>query len=229
MAKSYAADKSKASFLDLPAELRNNIYSRVLICETYVRLMPNKPTKVPALILLRTCKQIHDEAASIFYAANSFYCNIEKEIRLLPREKVEYPPLGDLYLSPTTPTAIHGAGGIFFPAPRYHLYLTRLTIDAKLVLNFVNPEYKREPYQRILDTPVSQLQAIVKMHAGLDGLLFATYERIRELWGEKVRGWEGKVVWAQSDWYFRPVNCTITFCENEEDEVATKEALRRWD
>ncbi|KAF2275584.1 uncharacterized protein EI97DRAFT_467757 [Westerdykella ornata] len=77
--KSHAADPSKASFLDLPPELRNRIYAQLFILpDNYIRLTRENRTNVPSLTLLRTCKQIHDEAASVFYAGNSFYVAVER-------------------------------------------------------------------------------------------------------------------------------------------------------
>jgi hypothetical protein len=46
-------------------------------------LAPQGRTIVPGLVLLRTCKQIHDEAASFFYAANSFQCYV---LKVIPRQ-----------------------------------------------------------------------------------------------------------------------------------------------
>ncbi|KAF2655595.1 hypothetical protein K491DRAFT_423467 [Lophiostoma macrostomum CBS 122681] len=79
--RSHPVDESRIGFLDLPGELRNNIYCQLLIFDDYIRHMPGYTTKVPALVLLRVCKQIHDEAAGVFYGGNSFYCCVKQLLR----------------------------------------------------------------------------------------------------------------------------------------------------
>jgi hypothetical protein len=63
----------------LPAELRNNIYERVLRMnkalqiERYGNLKPtNCSTARDAFALLRTCKQLHNEMAPLGYSLNTF-------------------------------------------------------------------------------------------------------------------------------------------------------------
>jgi hypothetical protein len=101
--KSHAADASRQSFLGLPGELRNAVYCQALIFDNALRRMPRGTTKVPTLVLLRVCKQIHDEAASVFYGGNSFYYFIEH-------------------------TAVPPRVGAMFPSARYQRWLTRVTI-----------------------------------------------------------------------------------------------------
>lgn len=70
-------------FLSLPAELRNAIYALLLTAPAHVKQSRRIATRglcsdyvLPPLdlcpALLRTCRQIHDEAASILYGANQF-------------------------------------------------------------------------------------------------------------------------------------------------------------
>lgn len=78
-------------FLDLPAELRTTIYKLLLIIPGVTYLTAEKPTSVvvasrymrkayrdsmpiprPALTLLETNRQIHNEATGIFYRCNEF-------------------------------------------------------------------------------------------------------------------------------------------------------------
>lgn len=109
------ADNSAVSFLDLPPEIRNNIYCRVLIFESYLRPESN----IPAIRLFQTCKQIHEEASSIFYAANSFYLVIffDNSNRISPRNFSENYPQG-----------------LIWPAARYHIHLTRVVFDTYVTL-----------------------------------------------------------------------------------------------
>ncbi|KAF2170181.1 hypothetical protein M409DRAFT_19784 [Zasmidium cellare ATCC 36951] len=60
--------KKRTSFLDLPPELRNDIYERALIQPTTITVTHS--LKDPKL--LRTCRQIRFEARKIFYLRNSF-------------------------------------------------------------------------------------------------------------------------------------------------------------
>lgn len=81
-------DENKTSFLDLPAELRNEIYRLCLLApeathfvelqrirlyrirKQYTTIRTSQ--KLRALGLLRSCKQINQEATSIFYGENAF-------------------------------------------------------------------------------------------------------------------------------------------------------------
>ncbi|KAM3422154.1 hypothetical protein BST61_g2524 [Cercospora zeina] len=84
-----AEEHSKTSFLDLPAELRNNIYRLCLVAPGSVHIIANPETEEPRIDaqttfantdsslfapgLLRSCKQIKHEAISILYGENVFH------------------------------------------------------------------------------------------------------------------------------------------------------------
>ncbi|KAF2217064.1 hypothetical protein CERZMDRAFT_81043 [Cercospora zeae-maydis SCOH1-5] len=77
--------RTRISFLDLPAEIRNDIYQRALVLERQVisvsgehgRPLPrNLP---PAMNILLANRQIYEEASSILYSENTWYANTEKE------------------------------------------------------------------------------------------------------------------------------------------------------
>ncbi|KAF7954365.1 hypothetical protein EAE96_005489 [Botrytis aclada] len=63
-----------ANILSLPRELRNKIYEELLVCESFIeidfqlRFLPRNLTRG----LLFTCRTIHGEATSVFYAQNTF-------------------------------------------------------------------------------------------------------------------------------------------------------------
>ena len=68
--------KRKISFLDLPPELRNNVYRYCLVSprrlQVYKRLGPacsNRTTLTPQLLVC--CRQIRDEATAILYGENT--------------------------------------------------------------------------------------------------------------------------------------------------------------
>jgi hypothetical protein len=178
--------------------------------------MRNEPTKVPALVLLQTCKQIHYEAASVFYAANSFYVATSQHVTLV----IGRQPLSELY----SPTLLGGeVGSFFFPAPRYHLYLTRLTIDAKIFLpDFFTNIQSRGFRRRFLGQVREQL---IK---DLEKQLLDVYLNMRALWEEKGRKWEGRLV-SQENFAMRCLCVTLSFSEEAEEEVATRAAWRRID
>ncbi|KAH9807340.1 hypothetical protein Tdes44962_MAKER06376 [Teratosphaeria destructans] len=71
---SQGASKGRAGFLDLPAELRNEIYRLVFVSEEHFNF--GGPTNFSrGAAFLRTCSQIHAEARSILYGENEFYFN----------------------------------------------------------------------------------------------------------------------------------------------------------
>src|SRR5688500_11139652 len=73
--KSSALYENRKSFLDLPGEIRNDIYRRLLICDgdvdigVYIthssdqgRIYRSSSTRLPCLIpLFQTCRQMHHE------------------------------------------------------------------------------------------------------------------------------------------------------------------------
>ena len=61
-----------SGFLDLPAELRNEIYRLAFVGNAELRFA-NPTNFCRSAALLRTCHQVHDEARSIIYGENSFY------------------------------------------------------------------------------------------------------------------------------------------------------------
>jgi len=64
--------KKRSGFLDLPPELRNEIYRQVFVADT--RLDFAKPTNFSrGAAFLRTCRQVHAEGRSILYAENDFF------------------------------------------------------------------------------------------------------------------------------------------------------------
>lgn len=66
----------KSPLASIPGELRNRIYTEVLVEDVGMGVYlthdrdPNSHWKAPAL--LQVCRQIHDEASSIYYGLNTF-------------------------------------------------------------------------------------------------------------------------------------------------------------
>jgi hypothetical protein len=83
MTPETTAAQRPSAFLALPAELRNTIYALLLTAPTHVKQSRRIATRglcsdyiLPPLdlcpALLRTCRQIHNEASSVLYGANQF-------------------------------------------------------------------------------------------------------------------------------------------------------------
>ncbi|KAI5364000.1 hypothetical protein Slin15195_G096550 [Septoria linicola] len=71
-ARSISKSSKYAGFLDLPAELRNDIYRLVFVTErpTINFAQPDNFSRSAAL--LRTCRQVYEEGRSILYTENAF-------------------------------------------------------------------------------------------------------------------------------------------------------------
>ncbi|KAG9698063.1 hypothetical protein KCU95_g2924, partial [Aureobasidium melanogenum] len=69
---------SKRSFLDLPAEIRNQIYRLAFVSDEKLDFAyPNNFSRSSSL--LQTCRQIHEEGRSILYSENTFYFQRRKK------------------------------------------------------------------------------------------------------------------------------------------------------
>ena len=67
--------KSRATFLLLPLELRLQIYKYMFLCKKPIMMDKNRQHRTERslpLSVLRTCKQIHQEASPILYSQNIF-------------------------------------------------------------------------------------------------------------------------------------------------------------
>lgn len=74
--------KNKKGFLDLPAELRNQVYRHVLVKNVEVNFAhPAAFSRTAAL--LRTCRQVYEEARDILYSENEF--RFDREQRSIRR------------------------------------------------------------------------------------------------------------------------------------------------
>lgn len=219
--QSSSANSSKASFLDLPPEIRNNIYSRTLLLSNdYVRLTPKKPTKIPELAyLLRTCKQIHDEVASLFYASHSFYCSFEDSVDLWTERS-------DIPIDLSILKGVYPKG-ITFPAPRYHQYMTRITIDIKInfqrlhLMDFskiVNPrDHVYWEFSRMQELELDVREVVMDAARELDVNFEQWFKEIEGLWREKEGAWNGKGLFVQDVYYGHKFTAAVTFVEEERE------------
>ncbi|KAF2736160.1 hypothetical protein EJ04DRAFT_575624 [Polyplosphaeria fusca] len=233
---SQSADNSRAGFLDLPAELRNVVYRDLFVFPGYVRLLYLSPTKVSALALLRTCKQVHHEAASVLYGTNSFYCSLKKHAHIELDQEAGFHAISNLYFVAPQLELYYGEtgaalqalaiDGIFFPAPRYHRFLTRLTIDCRVEL--------RHSLTRVLDFADmvmrhgDEYHELFRVRDALNGAFQEVFKKMGELWGEKDTEWEGRLICLQKDWKLIESNYTITFAVAEDAERTSKAAWRKY-
>lgn len=80
-----------SKFLDLPPELRNDIYSYVLVYPGFITIRPEAPhVSEPALLAVN--HQIRSEAVTVFYGENTFRINgsalITRFLRTAGEEKI---------------------------------------------------------------------------------------------------------------------------------------------
>ncbi|KAK6000832.1 hypothetical protein QM012_003557 [Aureobasidium pullulans] len=69
---------SKRSFLDLPAEIRNQIYRLTFVSDERLDFAyPNNFSRSSSF--LQTCRQVHEEGRSILYSENTFYFQRRKK------------------------------------------------------------------------------------------------------------------------------------------------------
>ena len=93
-------DSSQWSFLDLPGEIRNQIYTLLLTDPrtssqiTHDFKPPHRRQKYLCPAFLRTCRQIYNESVKYLYACNEFLVSISPEMGCLPTFKgAGLPPL----------------------------------------------------------------------------------------------------------------------------------------
>ncbi|CAK1366783.1 hypothetical protein CB0940_10152 [Cercospora beticola] len=70
--RSVPKTKKYAGFLDLPAELRNDIYRLIFVTENATINFATPDNFSRSAALLRTCRQVYEEGRSILYSENAF-------------------------------------------------------------------------------------------------------------------------------------------------------------
>ncbi|KAK3723019.1 hypothetical protein LTR37_002165 [Vermiconidia calcicola] len=90
------ADGTKLSFLDLPGEIRNQVYAGVLPNREETWLWPGGSLRddgqKTSTSFMATCKQIHDEATSLLYGSKEFEASVSRtgDIRFLG-QRIAFP------------------------------------------------------------------------------------------------------------------------------------------
>lgn len=68
-----STNKTRITFLDLPGELRNEIYKLLLVSQTaFISVHRPHSQETIAGNILRVNKQIYNEASSVLYGGNTF-------------------------------------------------------------------------------------------------------------------------------------------------------------
>lgn len=80
------------TFLDLPGEIRNQIYILLLILPPPSLTDPLSTTASVHPSILQSCRQVHKEAKEVFYGSNVFMAH-SKLLSGLPRLRPYYPPI----------------------------------------------------------------------------------------------------------------------------------------
>jgi hypothetical protein len=195
--KSCAANPWQHSFLDLPEAARLQIYSHLLLA-TEIQITPAAVAKISGVVLLRTCKQIYDEAAAFFYANNTFYCCVMKLVpaRRATVESPQYPCI-------TAPLDVHAlcdplniSGGVFFPAPQYHEYLSQLSVRLEVTISHFNTLAPGSPMPTFrADSETGCTRAdMEKMHDAVQHRMMRVYQRMKSLWRNRDGAWRGQLV-----------------------------------
>ncbi|PSN64597.1 hypothetical protein BS50DRAFT_557225 [Corynespora cassiicola Philippines] len=78
-----AFDPNALSFTDLPGEVRNNIYRRLLLAPSNIIAFGDRAEQSCSRSgqFLRTCKTVHSEACSILYGENTFQFHRDRRTR----------------------------------------------------------------------------------------------------------------------------------------------------
>ena len=98
----------KLSFLDLPPEIRNKLYEELFVSKNGLTIKPDRTRcrrlqnnkartlNLQSLNILRTCKKIHEEGASVLYSSHTFHFDDRKCGTWRHHDTAETFPLCDL-------------------------------------------------------------------------------------------------------------------------------------
>jgi hypothetical protein len=196
--KSCAANPWQHCFLDLPEAARVQVYAELLLA-TKIEITPAAVSKIPGVVLLRICKQIHEEAAAVLYARNTFHCCVRK---LVPAQKVsvgspQYPCIRAPFDVSALCDPLNITGGVFFPAAQYHAYRSHLSVRLELTVAHFNTMSSGSPMPLFTrpnaGTGFTQAD-MEKMHNAVQYKVIRVYQRIKSLWRDKDGASTGQIV-----------------------------------
>jgi hypothetical protein len=197
--KSSARDPWRHSLFHLARLVRNQVYTETLPLDVEIRIFPTHTTTVRGLVLLRTCKQLYNRVAELFYASNTFSCYVQKVVPVQDAsvQRAPCPPIESVLDCHTLRDARNIVGGIFFPAAPYHKYLTHLIICFNLTIARFDFS-SSDDFMPIFARPGGETGLtgadIAKMHHTVQHKLRRVYQRIKHCWCEKAVRWTGKLV-----------------------------------
>jgi hypothetical protein len=142
---------------------------------------------------------------------NSFQCYIRKSVLAQSPSTADFqlPEINSCVSRNLLRDPLAIQGGIFFPAPRYHQFLTRLTIYFKVSIRdlvFPDPEKRHSKdltsvdmdlnhYIRLRSDNAAITPAYMgKMQQAIQHEVFCVYQKMSSLWKEKEGTWAGKVI-----------------------------------
>jgi hypothetical protein len=226
--ESRAANPWRHSLLNLPEAVRLQVYAHLLLA-TEIQITPAAVSTISGVVLLRTCKQIYDEAAAFFYAKNTFHCCV---IKLVPAQRatVESPQ----YPCITAPLDVHAlrdplniSGGVFFPAPQYHEYLSHLSVRLELTISHFNTLASGSPMPTFTraDVETGCTRAdMERMHDAVQRKMMRVYQRMKSLWRNRDGAWRGQVVIPERTAWTRTLVYEIEFRAMEKPAIVGRKS-----
>jgi hypothetical protein len=163
----------------------------------------------------------------VFYAANSFYCYVRKHIKIELGAKLLIPEIPPDSLHMWSNSTVLDTRGVFFPAPRYHVWLTRITIDTRVELTVPMGNSRGDSYPTSKEYAQANA-AYIDARDEIVQFFEPAFQKMKALWEEKDSKWEGKWLCTHDVWAPKVLHFSTSFYEDEEDELATKRALRNW-
>lgn len=229
-ARSWVSNPWRHSFLALPKNVRGKIYAKLLIVGE-IRISPSQIIQVPGLVILRTCRQVHDEAAAIFYGSSRFICWVQK---IVPAQKAgadpQYPALPAGLDWQTLADPLNISGGVFFPAARHHRYLSHLAVHVDVTIVHLATRSPISPiptFSLVYGESGVDGADMEAMHSSLERMLVRVYQRIKCLWRDRDDIWTGKLVIPERTTWTCALSYMLEFelqpCEKSGAEAAGPE------
>jgi hypothetical protein len=222
--RSCAENPWQTSFLDLPNLVRCAVYAHVLLYDDKIQITTSEVTNVPGLVLLRTCKQLHAEAAAFFYSKNTFHCCIKKIMPAQPAstKNPQCPARRARVDSRNLHDPLNISGGVFFPASRYHEHLTHLTIRLDLTIARFDIASSASPIPTFCKPEADNGMMrtdMEAMHDAIEHRLFRVYQRIKNLWRERDGAWTGTLTIPERTSWTNEMMYEIEFRVREEKRL----------
>lgn len=224
--QSYPADPSEPSFLTLAGELRNEVYRYLFPHGRRITFKLDPSLDMSGFPFLRTCKQIHEEAASFFYSSNRFFVEIGWVIKLggpdnkidgtgtskkRQRQDYAYGIMTSTHARRLQyPHSPHDSGytHMIWPPQRYHRYLkcieTAMWIEYKYTgssISFLEKETTKEIRYHLRDGFAQGIQRLQEVFSEIP-MPPAQDLKLKYEWWEPA----GRPLWQPTHHFFLWVN-----------------------